>query len=70
MSHFDEMASEEQMSHIHDQLQAISHEIAFIKECMIKADTTIASIAEQVMPTINELTQSPMLSMFLGKKKK
>jgi hypothetical protein len=45
--------------------------LQFIKETLVKADTTIATVAEQVMPTVNELLASPMLKMLgIGKKTK
>lgn len=50
-------------------IKEINDRLTYIEEMLTKADKTIVSIAEQVMPTIHELTNSPMLKMFMGKKK-
>ncbi len=55
---------------IEAELTEIKETLAFIKATIVKADTTIATVAEQVMPTINELKESPMLKMLgVGRKK-
>jgi hypothetical protein len=52
------------------ELKDIKQTLDFIKETIVKADTTITKVAGEVMPTINELVQSPMLKMLgVGKKK-
>lgn len=55
---------------IEGELAEIKESLAFIKDTMIRADTTIAKVAEQVMPTLDELMKSPMLRMLTGGKKK
>lgn len=50
-------------------LTEIRMQLDKIEHYLVRADKTIATIAEQVMPTITELTNSPMLKMFMGKKK-
>lgn len=64
-----------QIVEMHDDIVRLENEhkelketLEFIKETMLRADTTIATVAEQVMPTINGLMESPMLKM-LGMKK-
>lgn len=43
--------------------------LEFIKETIVKADTTITKVAAEVMPTINQLMESPMIKMLAGKRK-
>lgn len=51
-------------------LSEIKETLTFIKDTIVNADTTITKVAAEVMPTINELMQSPMLKMLgVGKKK-
>jgi hypothetical protein len=60
----------EQLALIEQSHKAIKADLAFIKEHIVKADATISLVAEQVMPTIDELMKSPMLKMLgVGKKK-
>lgn len=55
---------------IETQLKDIGNTLEFVKSTMVSADTTISKVAAEVMPTINELVQSPMLKMLgVGKKK-
>jgi hypothetical protein len=54
---------------LENQLKEIRETLDFIKATIVKADTTITSVAEQVMPTVTDLMNSPMLKM-LGMKKK
>lgn len=56
------------LTEIESDLAEIKSELAFIKEMLVRADTTIATIAQQVMPTIEEISKSPLLKM-LGMKK-
>lgn len=57
------------LDEISEELKEIRKDLDFIKEHIVKADTTISAVAEQVMPTINELMKSPMLKMLgMGKK--
>jgi len=55
---------------IEDDLENIAETLAFIKETIVKADTAIAKVASEVMPTVNGLAESPMLKMLMGGKKK
>ena len=49
----------------------IKETLSFIKDTLVNADGTISKVAAEVMPTINELMQSPMLKMLgVGKKGK
>lgn len=61
---------EDDMRFVKAELDDISTTLAFIKDTMIRADSTIAKVAEQVMPTLDELMKSPMLRMLTGGKKK
>lgn len=54
---------------LEEDLQEIKGTLEFIKDTMLRADSTIAKVAEQVMPTLNEVMQSPMLRMLTGGKK-
>jgi hypothetical protein len=54
---------------IEKDLAEIKVTLAEVLEYMVKADKTISTIADQVMPTIDQLTKSPMLKM-LGVKTK
>lgn len=58
-----------------DRFMVLEHELAeiketleFIKATIVKADGTITTVAEQVMPTLNDVMKSPLLKM-LGMKK-
>jgi hypothetical protein len=55
---------------LEENLTEIRDSLAFIKSTLVKSDETITKVAAEVMPTINELIQSPMLKMLgVGKKK-
>lgn len=61
---------DEQLTHIESELAEIRKDLTFIRDHIVKADATISLVAEQVMPTIDELMKSPMLKMLgVGKKK-
>lgn len=61
----------ERIAFIETELAEIKETLAFIKETIVRADTTIATVAAQVMPTVTELMNSPMLKMLgVGKVKK
>lgn len=49
-------------------LKEIKATLEFVKDTIVKADDTIQKVAADVMPTITELTKSPLLKM-LGMKK-
>ncbi len=53
---------------IDTELKEIRATLDLVKETMLRADAAIANIAGQVMPTIEELSKSPLLKM-LGMKK-
>lgn len=57
-----------QLFEIGQQLAEIRAELNFIRDTIVKADTTISTVASQVMPTVNDLMKSPLLKM-LGMKK-
>lgn len=40
----------------------------FIRETIVKADTTITTVAAEIMPTVNDIMKSPLVKM-LGMKK-
>lgn len=62
--------TDERIAAIESDLNDIKETLDFIKATIVKADTTITTVAEQVMPTVNELINSPMLKMLgMGKKK-
>jgi len=55
---------------IEENLIEMRETLDFIKATIVKADTTITAVAEQVMPTVNELMASPVVKMLgMGKKK-
>lgn len=55
---------------IEDQLKEIKQMLDGIGSTLVTADTTIQKVAAEVMPTLNEVMQSPMLRMLTGGKKK
>jgi hypothetical protein len=64
------MTTDERINAIEADLKEIKETLAFVKDTMVNADTTITKVAGEVMPTINELVNSPMLKMLgVGKKK-
>jgi prefoldin subunit 5 len=60
---------EEAIGGIEKDLDEIKATLDEIREYIVRADKTIATVAEQVMPTIDQLTKSPLLKM-LGVNKK
>jgi uncharacterized coiled-coil protein SlyX len=65
----DETTLEDRIRGLERQLKEIQEVLDFVKATIVKADTTITTVADQVMPTVNDLMNSPMLKM-LGMKKK
>jgi uncharacterized coiled-coil protein SlyX len=64
------MTTDEQFAKLEAEIAECKVTLEFIKDTIVKADTTITRVAAEVMPTINELTNSPMLKMLgVGKKK-
>jgi hypothetical protein len=61
--------TDERITAIETDLREIKETLEFVKETIVKADTTITKVAADVMPTINSLMESPMLKMLGGKKK-
>jgi arsenate reductase-like glutaredoxin family protein len=66
----------QQIVEMHDDIVRLNNEhvemretLNFIKETLVKADTTITKVAAEVMPTINQLMESPMIKMLGGKKR-
>jgi hypothetical protein len=59
---------EERLAIIDRELNEIKDTLAFIRDTIVKADTTITTVATQVMPTIEEVMKSPIMKMFGGKK--
>lgn len=57
------------LDRIEKDLVEIKETLTLVKETMLRADGAIANIAGQVMPTIEELSKSPLLKM-LGMKSK
>lgn len=53
---------------IESRLTRLESKVDKIMDLIAKADSTISKIAEQVMPTIEDLMKSPLLKM-LGMKK-
>ncbi len=62
------MTVDEQLESLTQEIAEIKETLDFIRETIVKADTTISTVAEQVMPTVNSLLESPMVRM-LGLKK-
>ena len=62
------MTVDEQLESLTQEIAEIKKTLDFIRETIVKADTTISTVAEQVMPTVNSLLESPMVRM-LGLKK-
>lgn len=53
------------MAGIEHDLHEIKDTLDFIKATIVKADTTITTIAAEVKPTLDALTGNPMVKMFL-----
>lgn len=64
-----EIETEQRLRDIGAELTEIKETLAFIKETIVKADTTITTVAAEVMPTITQLMENPMIKMIAGKKK-
>ncbi len=62
------MREEDRISEIERQLAEIRETLSFVKDTIVKADSTISAVAEQVMPTVNMLMDHPMVKMMVGKK--
>lgn len=60
---------DERLEQIEIELREIKATLEFVKDTIVKADSTIATVAAQVMPTITELSNSPIIKM-LGMKGK
>lgn len=61
---------EDMIEQLQTDINEIKGELKFIRDTIVKADTTITTVGDQVMPTINELLNSPMLKMLMPKAKK
>lgn len=57
------------MDGVERDLNDIKGTLELIKTTMLRADTTIATIAGEVKPTLDALMGNPALRMFLGVKK-
>jgi hypothetical protein len=66
---FDGVPMDLRMQAIETDLHEIKETLELIKATMLRADTTIASIAGEVKPTLDALTKNPAVRMFLGVKK-
>lgn len=58
-----------QMDVIEGHILEMRETLDLIKTTMLRADTTIATIAGEVKPTLDALTANPAVRMFLGVKK-
>jgi archaellum component FlaC len=70
------LTTEEQLDALHSRIGELENGISRVetgltevKQIIEKANTVIEKVGAEVMPTINALTESPALRMFLGKKK-
>lgn len=59
-----------QLDDMQRQLDEIKVTLDFIKDTIVRADSTIDKVAAEVMPTLNQVMESPMLRMLTGGKKK
>lgn len=53
----------EKMARLESEIADIKETLDFIKDTIVKADATITSVSEQVMPTVESLLKSPMIKM-------
>lgn len=67
---FDEADVDARIRSIEYQLEEIGKTLEFIKNTIVRADSTIDKVAAEVMPTLNQVLESPMLRMLTGGKKK
>lgn len=65
----DESYWEDRFNTVEKELLEIKGMLANIGTTLVTADTTIQKVAAEVMPTLNEVMQSPMLRMLTGGKK-
>jgi uncharacterized coiled-coil protein SlyX len=69
MEIFDKEDVDTRLTDLGTELAEIKATLEEVREYIVRADKTIATVAEQVMPTIDQLTKSPLLKM-LGVNKK
>lgn len=60
---------DDQLTAIQQDLDEIKQTLADIKETMVNTQGIVQKVGDEVMPTVNALVESPMLKMFLPKKK-
>jgi hypothetical protein len=58
---------EDMMVSMTKQLIGMRADLDFIRETLVKADTTISKVSAEVMPTLDSLLKSPMLKMLMPK---
>lgn len=62
--------TEDRITVIENDLIDIKEKLNAIADTLIKAEATINKVAAEVMPTLNQVMESPMLRMLTGGKKK
>ncbi len=61
------MCLSQRFADIDSQLNDMHQILINVRDTIVKADTTIATIAGEVKPTLDALMANPMLKMFLNK---
>jgi len=56
------------LNQIELELMEIKVTLDFVRETIVKADATIATVAAEIMPTVQDIMKSPLIKM-LGMKK-
>jgi hypothetical protein len=64
------MDTDQRITAIEEDLTEIKSMLSSIKATLVSADDTIKKVAAEVMPTLNQVMESPMLRMLTGGKKK
>ena len=69
ISHGVDETLDSRITSIENDLAEIKSTLESSKTVLVKADDTITKVAGEVMPAIQGVIDSPMLKMFVGKKK-
>lgn len=62
-------ADEDRISAMESELAEIRVQLDAILETLVKADTTITKVADEVKPTLDALLKSPLIKMLMPKGK-
>lgn len=66
----DEAQTADFIERLEGQLSEIQSDLTFIKEHIVKSAEVIEKVGAEVMPTLNNIMESPMIKALVGKKLK